>query len=372
MEEMCAEEVFYRTLQPQCPECGKTDGVKFRYFNNRYRTKGTRISTFDQPCYRCCGEHFIYHHNSCGGSVSQSKKKKKLKSNMSSNAKVQNRPRQKKKNTTEDAEHTTTGRCTHSIATMPTIYNPEVAATHHDAVIPHSGHTNTSTQAALATVADDDTDILQYLMTELLSDNDVNDDDSWQIDPDILLAAALAQQQQVQTAMKNFQVGALHHDQYYSADYNMQSSSSPHLNNSHWDHQPYLFQVTRDINMDPPLDSDLDHFLQTLPPLTTAHDDAQLSHVKELDSSNGSTSANTTHQVANTDDQSNLVMADMEQQQYWCPPAEDQQHKLPVPDDLEFDRHKQPLPFDQLLEEGSYWWNINLEEADPLWAALDF
>ena len=120
MEEMCAEEVFYRTLQPPCPECGTTGGVKFRYFNNRYRTKGTRISSFDQPCYRCCGEHFIYHHNSSGGSAASGeskKKKKKIKKCTSSTPEEQ--PTQMKVNVAGVDDY---GTCGHagSPALLPT------------------------------------------------------------------------------------------------------------------------------------------------------------------------------------------------------------------------------------------------------------
>ena len=48
-----AEEVYYRALQPPCNFCGTPEKVEFRYFNNKYRTKGTRISRFDQPRYWC-------------------------------------------------------------------------------------------------------------------------------------------------------------------------------------------------------------------------------------------------------------------------------------------------------------------------------
>jgi hypothetical protein len=50
---MCEEELYYRGLKPLCGWCKKTDSVKFRYFNNRYRTEGSRASSFDQPRF-CC------------------------------------------------------------------------------------------------------------------------------------------------------------------------------------------------------------------------------------------------------------------------------------------------------------------------------
>ena len=49
----CVEEAYYTALQPPCNSCGKSEQVKFRCFKNRYPTKGTRISSFDHPPYRC-------------------------------------------------------------------------------------------------------------------------------------------------------------------------------------------------------------------------------------------------------------------------------------------------------------------------------
>ena len=59
--DMAPEEVYYRPLKPPCPWCGQTN-TKFRYFNNRYRTPGTRISSYDQPRFKClspCNLEFI-------------------------------------------------------------------------------------------------------------------------------------------------------------------------------------------------------------------------------------------------------------------------------------------------------------------------
>jgi hypothetical protein len=50
---MCEEERYYRDLKPPCKWCGEREAVKFRYFNNRYRTEGSRASSFDQPRF-CC------------------------------------------------------------------------------------------------------------------------------------------------------------------------------------------------------------------------------------------------------------------------------------------------------------------------------
>jgi hypothetical protein len=36
-----------------CRWCKTNDSVKFRYFNNRYRTERSRASSFDQPRF-CC------------------------------------------------------------------------------------------------------------------------------------------------------------------------------------------------------------------------------------------------------------------------------------------------------------------------------
>ncbi len=370
----------------------------------------------------------------------------------SSNAKLHHQPRQhqtcKKKYTCgdESGDGTATGRRTDSIAPMPLA----AVAIHHVVSDSSTGHTD-PTSTALAT----DTDILQYLMTELLSGNDDDNDNSWQIDLDILLAAGVPAQQQVQQVEPATDIDF--HDRSYSstAYNNMPSSSSAAPNNSHSDHhiQPYLFQMTGGMDIDPhDLESDLDRFLRTsLPPLITPSpnniDQPQVGHIKELDCGNycsasantmtqqtgrniqddqyssafvtvdmehieqqylcppadldlhklpapddlgfdhhmlqldpikeldsgnyGSARANRTHQAGNIEDHSSLLTVDMgHEQQYSCPPAEDL-YKLPVPDDLGFDHRIQPPPFDQLLEEaGSFWWNIHLEEADPLWAAL--
>ena len=59
--DMAPEEVFYRSMKPPCPFCGQMN-TKFRYFNNSYRTPGTRISNYEQPRFRClstCSKEFI-------------------------------------------------------------------------------------------------------------------------------------------------------------------------------------------------------------------------------------------------------------------------------------------------------------------------
>ena len=71
------EEAYYRTLTPVCNKCGQYN-TEFRYFNNRYRTPGSRVSNFDQPRYRCispCNFEFTY--RSDGQSISKKKSKRK-------------------------------------------------------------------------------------------------------------------------------------------------------------------------------------------------------------------------------------------------------------------------------------------------------
>ena len=77
--DMPAEEAYYRALKPACTKCGQSN-TKFRYFNNRYRTKGSRVSTLDQPRYRCvwpCNYEFTYSNR-----VRRSTSKRKLKKTM--------------------------------------------------------------------------------------------------------------------------------------------------------------------------------------------------------------------------------------------------------------------------------------------------
>ena len=69
------EEAYYRTLTPICHKCGQCN-TKFRYFNNQYRTHGSRVSSFDQPRYRCispCNNEFTY--RSEGQSINKRKKR---------------------------------------------------------------------------------------------------------------------------------------------------------------------------------------------------------------------------------------------------------------------------------------------------------
>ena len=86
--DMAPEEVFYRSMKPPCPFCGQMN-TKFRYFNNRYRTPGTRISTYDQPRFKClspcCSMEFIF--GSCRRRKPDSKKLQKT--NQKKNRKLQ-------------------------------------------------------------------------------------------------------------------------------------------------------------------------------------------------------------------------------------------------------------------------------------------
>ena len=90
--DMAPEEVFYRSMKPPCPFCGQMN-TKFRYFNNRYRTPGTRISSFDQPRFKClspcCSMEFIF--GSCRRRKPDSKKLQKTnqKTNQKKNRKLQ-------------------------------------------------------------------------------------------------------------------------------------------------------------------------------------------------------------------------------------------------------------------------------------------
>ena len=79
LTDMTAEEAYYRALKPPCTKCGQSN-TEFRYFNNRYRTKGSRVSSLDQPRYRCvwpCMFEFTY-----GTRVRRSTSKRKFKKTM--------------------------------------------------------------------------------------------------------------------------------------------------------------------------------------------------------------------------------------------------------------------------------------------------
>ena len=84
------EEVYFRNLTPVCDSCGQRNTV-FRYFNNRYRTPGSRVSSLDQPRYRCispCNYDFTF--RAGGRSISKKKsttrKKKTCKTTVESTA----------------------------------------------------------------------------------------------------------------------------------------------------------------------------------------------------------------------------------------------------------------------------------------------